>query len=68
MEKVYLTNNICESIHAHIAKYIGNKCVSKSLFKETINYIMNHYKYAVLLKLYNYILAILYIMINIFNI
>ncbi len=43
--KVFLTNNICESIHSYISKFIKNKSVSKSLLKETINYIINHYKY-----------------------
>lgn len=45
LEKVYITNNICESIHSHISNYIENKKVSKILFKETVNFIINHYKY-----------------------
>ena len=45
MEKVYLTNNICLSIQSHISKFIGNKNVSKGLFKETLNFIINQYKY-----------------------
>ena len=45
LEKVYLTNNICESIHSHISKYIDNKNISKKLFKDTLYYIINHYKY-----------------------
>ena len=45
LEKVYLTNNIYESIHSHISNYIENKKVSKTLFKETLNFILNHYKY-----------------------
>jgi len=45
LEKVFLTNNICESIHSHISKFIENKNISKILFKDAINYIINHYKY-----------------------
>ena len=41
LEKVYFTNNVCESIHGQIAKYIQNRNVSKSLFKDTIIYILN---------------------------
>ena len=44
LENIYLTNNIGESIHSNISTFIENKKVSKTLFKETLNFIINHYK------------------------
>ena len=38
LEKVYFTNNICESIHAEISKYISNNSITKNLFRDTIIY------------------------------
>lgn len=34
--KVFLTNNICESNHSHISKFIENKSVSKLCLKKLL--------------------------------
>ena len=43
LELVYFTNNICESIHGKIAKYINDNKVTKQKFKDCLNYIIKEY-------------------------
>ena len=43
MNRLYFTNNICESIHSKIANHISNNSVTKKNCKDTIIYILNHY-------------------------
>lgn len=43
LNKVYLTNNICESIHAKIAKHIPESKITKNSFRDTIDFIIKDY-------------------------
>ena len=43
LDKVYITNNICEIIHSNISKYIGENKISKNTFRDTLNYILSEY-------------------------
>ena len=43
LEKIYFTNNICETIHSKISKYLGDNIISKNKFRDTLNFIMNNY-------------------------
>ena len=47
LDMVYLTNNICESIHAKISKFLPKGPVTKLAFRETINSIINDYSYKI---------------------
>ena len=40
LNKLYVTNNICESIHALISKNLPKTRVTKNNFRETLNYII----------------------------
>ena len=43
LDKIYMTNNICETIHSNISKYIEINKVSKNTFRDTLNYILTDY-------------------------
>ena len=43
LEKIYFTNNICETIHSKISKYLGDNIISKNKFRDTLNFIKNDY-------------------------
>ena len=43
LNKVYLTNNIWESINSKIANYIKENKTIKNTFRDSINYIINDY-------------------------
>ena len=45
LDLIYFTNNVCESIHAKIAKFIPNKKITKNIFKDCLNYILKDYAY-----------------------
>ena len=45
LEKVYVTNNICETIHSKLSKFLGNKPITKNLFRDTLNYVFNNYAF-----------------------
>ena len=45
LEKLYLTNNICESIHRKIVDKIGSVYTTKLNFRETIKYILKNCVY-----------------------
>ena len=45
LDLVYFTNNVCESIHAKIAKFIPNRKITKNVFKDCINYILKNYAF-----------------------
>lgn len=45
LNKLFLTNNICESMHGKISMHLPNKNISKNNFRDTINYIFNCYEY-----------------------
>ena len=47
LDMVYLTNNICESIHAKISKFLPKGPVTKLAFRETKNSIINDYSYKI---------------------
>lgn len=47
LNKVYCTNNICESIHSKISNYLGNSKVTKAAFRDTLNFIINEYEYKI---------------------
>lgn len=47
LNKVYLTNNICETIHQKIANNLPNDHVAKNAFREAILHIFNLYIYKV---------------------
>ncbi len=38
LNKVYLTNNICESLHAKISKRIPETKITKNSFRDTIDF------------------------------
>ena len=42
LNKVFFTNNICESMHGKIANHLPNRFISKERFIETLNYIINN--------------------------
>ena len=42
LNKLYMTNNICESIHGLISKNLPNTRVTKNNFRDTINYIIKN--------------------------
>ena len=43
INKLFLTNNICESIHGKISNHLPNSSIIKTYFKDTISYILKHY-------------------------
>ena len=43
INKVFLTNNICESIHGNISNNLQNTSVNKIHFRDTIINILKHY-------------------------
>ena len=43
INKLFLTNNICESIHGKISNHLPNSSITKKYFKDTISYILKHY-------------------------
>ena len=45
INKVYLANNICESIHKKIANYLSKGEVTKTAFRDTLNFIVNENLY-----------------------
>ena len=45
LNKLYTTNNICESIHGKIANYLSKGKVSKVAFRDTMNFILKEYLY-----------------------
>ena len=45
LDLIYFTNNVCESIHAKIAKFIPNRKITKNIFKDCLNYILKDYAY-----------------------
>ena len=47
LNKVYCANNICESIHSKISKYLGNNKVIKAASRDTLNFILNEYEFKI---------------------
>ena len=45
LNKLFLTNNIYESIHGKISMHLPNKNISKNIFRDNINYIFKSYEY-----------------------
>ena len=43
LDKVYIANNIRETIHNNISKYIGENKIDKNTFSEILNYILFEY-------------------------
>lgn len=44
LEKLYFTNNLCETIHSHISNYLPNNKITKANFRDTVNSIIEKYK------------------------
>ena len=40
LNKLYLTNNICENIHSCISKHLPNTRITKNNFRDTLNFII----------------------------
>jgi len=45
LNKFYITNNICGSIHSKLSKILPNGAVTKESFRNAIKYIITDYKY-----------------------
>ena len=54
LNKVFLTNNICQSIIGKISNYISEGRITKTTFRDCINFILNEYLY----KHQDYILTV----------
>ena len=47
LNTVYFTNNICESVHSKISNDLPKGQVTKTSFRNTLNYILNEYTYKI---------------------
>ena len=47
LNTVYFTNNICESVHSKISNDLPKGQVTKTSFRDTLNYILNEYTYKI---------------------
>ena len=45
IQKVFFSNNICESMHSKIAKNLPSGAVTKTNFRDTLDYTLKHYYY-----------------------
>ena len=68
LDKLYCTNNICESLHSKISNYLGNSKVSKSAFRDKVNHILNEYYYKISNNIrYDYVTRTIIIIVNKYN-
>jgi len=44
LDKLYFTNNICETVHSHISKFLPYNKIAKSNFRDKVNSIIEKYK------------------------
>lgn len=44
LEKLYFTNNLCETVHSHISNNLPNNKITKTNFRDTVNTIIEKYK------------------------
>lgn len=42
LDRFYFTNNICETVHSHISKFLPHNKITKSNFRDTVNSIIEN--------------------------
>ncbi len=68
LNNIYLTNNICESIHSKISKNLPKGPITKSIFRDICNFILNDYIYKMLtIKRRDYLTRTLIIIVLKYN-
>ena len=45
LNTVFLTNNICETIHQRISNCLSNSTVTKTYFRDALTYVLNNYTF-----------------------